>query len=207
MAIPTQQTISKGSVANDGTGDSLRDAADKINNNFANLWQAAYNNSDDWPGKKFVIGTTTSTTNTKPFAGEINTYNPNDNMKDYANFRISQTDQLGSKMTMDGPQMDYNNNQWDSVQTPTVLTMYQKVTVAGFSNYKVVGQYIGQVYFKTTSKPATSPPANARFPSAFNFLPDSSDYWHFIPDTTAVIYGSGHLSAGDSCFIKLDKFW
>ena len=66
MAIPTQQTISKGSVANDGTGDSLRDAADKINNNFANLWQAAYNNSDDWPGKKFVIGTTTSTTNTKP---------------------------------------------------------------------------------------------------------------------------------------------
>ena len=35
--IPTQQTISNGAMANDGTGDSLRDAADKINNNFLAL--------------------------------------------------------------------------------------------------------------------------------------------------------------------------
>ena len=39
MAIPTQQTISNGATANDGTGDSLRDAADKINDNFAQLWE------------------------------------------------------------------------------------------------------------------------------------------------------------------------
>ena len=38
MADPTQQVVQRGSFANDGTGDTLRDAAQKINDNFTYLW-------------------------------------------------------------------------------------------------------------------------------------------------------------------------
>lgn len=40
MSNPTQQTIDIGAVANDGTGESLRDAFNAVNNNFANVWAA-----------------------------------------------------------------------------------------------------------------------------------------------------------------------
>jgi Bacteriophage T4 gp9/10-like protein. len=36
-----QQTINLGTVANDGTGDTLRDAGDKINDNFTELYGLA----------------------------------------------------------------------------------------------------------------------------------------------------------------------
>ena len=36
----TQQVINTGAVANDGTGESLRNAFDAVNNNFANIWTA-----------------------------------------------------------------------------------------------------------------------------------------------------------------------
>ena len=213
MAIPTQEFIAKGTIANDGTGDSLRDAADKINNNFAELWQKSYNSTDDWPGKSFVIGTTTDLTNTLPSPGEINTYNNGSpsNMKDFTNFRISQTDQLGEKMTT-GVQRNYNgaSGEWDSVFTPTILTMYQKESSTSFSSFKVVGQYVGTVYFKTKSNPPNNIAPlvpNTRPVPSYDFIPDSSDYWYFVRTTSAELYGDGSLSAGDSCFIKLDKFW
>ena len=34
-----RQNINNGTVANDGTGDTLRDAAGKINDNFAEIYQ------------------------------------------------------------------------------------------------------------------------------------------------------------------------
>ena len=37
----TQQIIDTGAVPNDGSGDPLRQAFDKINNNFANLFALA----------------------------------------------------------------------------------------------------------------------------------------------------------------------
>lgn len=40
MSNPSQQTIDVGAVANDGTGESLRDAFTAVNNNFANVWAA-----------------------------------------------------------------------------------------------------------------------------------------------------------------------
>jgi hypothetical protein len=40
MSDATQQTIDVGAVANDGTGESLRDAFNAVNNNFANVWAA-----------------------------------------------------------------------------------------------------------------------------------------------------------------------
>ena len=36
----TQQIINVGAVANDGTGESLRDAFNNVNNNFSNIWAA-----------------------------------------------------------------------------------------------------------------------------------------------------------------------
>jgi len=37
--MATRSILNNGTVANDGTGDTLRDATTKINNNFANLWR------------------------------------------------------------------------------------------------------------------------------------------------------------------------
>ena len=37
--MATRQVLQNGTVANDGTGDTLRDAADKINTNFLSLWE------------------------------------------------------------------------------------------------------------------------------------------------------------------------
>ena len=39
----TRQVISTGSAANDGTGDTLRSAAIKINDNFGELYNAGFN--------------------------------------------------------------------------------------------------------------------------------------------------------------------
>lgn len=40
MTTQPQQIINVGAVANDGTGESLRDAFNAVNNNFANIWAA-----------------------------------------------------------------------------------------------------------------------------------------------------------------------
>ena len=45
MSTPTRLVIQNGSHANDGTGDTLRDASRKINDNFAVLF-ALYNALD-----------------------------------------------------------------------------------------------------------------------------------------------------------------
>ena len=42
---PTQQVINNGTVANDGTGDTLRDATTKINDNFTRLYGDLYDSS------------------------------------------------------------------------------------------------------------------------------------------------------------------
>ena len=42
MTTPTQQIVQRGSYANDGTGDTLRDAAQKINDNFTYLWSEVW---------------------------------------------------------------------------------------------------------------------------------------------------------------------
>jgi hypothetical protein len=45
MSTPTRLVIQNGSHANDGNGDTLRDAATKINNNFSALWGGVYGDS------------------------------------------------------------------------------------------------------------------------------------------------------------------
>ena len=45
MTIPTRLIVQTGSFANDGTGDTLRDAGSKINNNFEAIWQSFYDSN------------------------------------------------------------------------------------------------------------------------------------------------------------------
>ena len=40
--MPTRQILNNGEIANDGTGDTLREAATKINSNFEELWGGVY---------------------------------------------------------------------------------------------------------------------------------------------------------------------
>ena len=52
---PTKQVLQRGSYANDGTGDTLRDAAQKINDNFTYLWEDVYDGVGVRPGRGFVL--------------------------------------------------------------------------------------------------------------------------------------------------------
>lgn len=54
MITPPKKELFTGTVANDGTGDTLRDAAVKINDNFTQLWTDVYNDEAVAPGRKFV---------------------------------------------------------------------------------------------------------------------------------------------------------
>ena len=45
MTTTTQQIVQRGSFANDGTGDTLRDAAQKINDNFTYLWSEVWDSA------------------------------------------------------------------------------------------------------------------------------------------------------------------
>lgn len=63
------EIINVGSAANDGTGDPLRIAFEKVNNNFANLWSTGYNSQTsitngnttqmifEWPANLFTQAT------------------------------------------------------------------------------------------------------------------------------------------------------
>jgi hypothetical protein len=51
---PPRKVVQNGKFANDGTGDTLRDAADKINDNFAQLWYDLYNAAPVHPGREFT---------------------------------------------------------------------------------------------------------------------------------------------------------
>jgi hypothetical protein len=54
MRTPPRLTLSNGRHANDGTGDTLRDAADKINRNFERIWPDIYSIEPVRPGRGFV---------------------------------------------------------------------------------------------------------------------------------------------------------
>ena len=63
---PTRQVLQRGIYANDGTGDTLRDAAQKINDNFTQLWEDLYDGVAHRPGRKFVCN---SINNNDPDSG------------------------------------------------------------------------------------------------------------------------------------------
>lgn len=67
--MATLEIINVGSTANDGTGDPLRVAFEKVNNNFSNIWSTGYNTQNsitngntvqsifEWPANIFTQAT------------------------------------------------------------------------------------------------------------------------------------------------------
>ena len=72
MTTPTQQILQTGTYANDGTGDTLRDAGRKINDNFTYLWTEVWDGEGFAPGRKF---TCKSISGALPDSGEFTILN------------------------------------------------------------------------------------------------------------------------------------
>jgi hypothetical protein len=92
MTTPTRQVIQRGSYANDGTGDTLRDAAQKINDNFANIWTDVYDGQELKPGRTFTCH---SIGGTIPDSGNFTIIRSNLDVDSDQYVRISRYDESG----------------------------------------------------------------------------------------------------------------
>lgn len=90
MITPPRLVISNGTVANDGTGDTLYDATTKINRNFEMLWEGTYNAEPVRPGRTFVFS---RVTDSAPDSGEFTMTYSSLAEDSEAHIRISQYDQ------------------------------------------------------------------------------------------------------------------
>ena len=90
MRTPTQKVIQRGSFANDGTGDTLRDAADKINDNFTHLFTDTYDGAVVRPGRQFKLN---SISGDLPDSGDFTIHTGNLDVDSFQFVRISRWDQ------------------------------------------------------------------------------------------------------------------
>ena len=93
MITPPQQIIQNGLRANDGTGDTLRDAADKINDNFARIWTDFYNGIDVRPAREFSMAPLSAS----PDSGEFSVVRYDLDSDADQTFKISAWDVDGKK--------------------------------------------------------------------------------------------------------------
>ena len=128
MATPTQLILQNGTRANDGTGDTLRDATTKINDNFTNLWNDLYNGTEQAPGREFQcrgIG------GTSPDSGGF-TIQKEDLATDSDQYvRISFSDRDGKRFktsstaTIDGTRLSMWQLDTGSVDNWTLVALYE----------------------------------------------------------------------------------
>lgn len=90
MRTPHRLEISNGTVANDGTGDTLYDATTKINNNFRTLWSGVYNDEVATPGRTFEFS---RVTDSSPDSGQFTMTYADISEDSEAFVRISRLDQ------------------------------------------------------------------------------------------------------------------
>jgi len=200
MAIPIQKIISNGTVANDGTGDSLRDAATKINSNFTDIWFNDYTEKVKQTGRKFLVNNPAS--NAKPSPTFINMSGVSSVAGTFADFglylRASWQDKDGKGIytTKSATQI---GAVWVNETTETTLEIYQKevssVARPGTENWILRGLYSGTVEFETVY---TLDPAS--------FTANITDCWRFKRDAT-IFYTLGNLTAGDELYIKINGLW
>ena len=197
--IPTQRIISTGNTANDGTGDTLRDAAIKINDNFNDVWFQQYVGKNEWPGRKFTVAN--STVAASP--GYVN-LDPSSfaagNITSTSFIRISWKDAEGKGVY---PGMNKNSESpYENKSFSTTLELYQydnSVDRDGINNWVLRGLYTGRVQFETvyTGNPSTA--------TASDF-PKANDCWKFSWDST-VFSTNTTISVDDSCYIKINGLW
>ena len=71
MRTPPRLILSNGTRANDGTGDTLRDAGTKINQNFERIWGDIYTAEPVRPGRGFVASIDSSIPDSGGFSIDI----------------------------------------------------------------------------------------------------------------------------------------
>ena len=182
----TQQIIDTGEVPNDGTGDPLRQAFDKINNNFANLFALAPTASVELiDPNQFPEGD--SNTTSSNFSGNI-TINAN-NIYLGSQLSTIQSDPTASMLTFTQPIGPYYNQEYINVgatpndgQGDPLRVAFEKIN-NNFSNLFYVGTVTSSTYSigLTPNQVIFETPANMFSQASFQIrssdtgTPDSQD--------------------------------
>ena len=182
----TQQIIDTGEVPNDGTGDPLRQAFDKINNNFANLFALAPTANVELvdPSQFYDGGSNTSSSN---FSGNI-TINAN-NIYLGSSVPAIQEDPTAMMLTFTQPIGPYYNQEYINVgatpndgQGDPLRVAFEKIN-NNFSNLFYVGTVTATTYSigTTPNQVVFETPANMFSQASFQIrssdtgTPDSQD--------------------------------
>jgi hypothetical protein len=182
----TQQIIDTGEVPNDGTGDPLRQAFDKINNNFANLFALAPTANVELvdPSQFYDGGSNTSSSN---FSGNI-TINAN-NIYLGSSVPAIQEDPTAMMLTFTQPIGPYYNQEYINVgatpndgQGDPLRVAFEKIN-NNFSNLFYVGTVTSSTYSigLTPNQVIFETPANMFSQASFQIrssdtgTPDSQD--------------------------------
>jgi len=182
----TQQIIDTGEVPNDGSGDPLRLAFDKINNNFANLFALAPTASVELiDPNQFPEGD--SNTANSNFSGNI-TINAN-NIYLGSQLSVIQEDPTARMLTFTQPIGPYYNQEYINVgatpndgQGDPLRVAFEKIN-NNFSNLFYVGTVTSTAYSigTTANQVIFETPANAFSQASFQIrssdtgTPDSQD--------------------------------
>lgn len=145
----SQQIIDTGSLPNDGTGDPLRQAFDKINNNFANLFALAPTASVELIDPEQFPENNTNSANSN-FSGNI-TINAN-NIYVGSQLPALHEDPTAKMLTFTQPVGPYYNQEYINVgatpndgQGDPLRTAFEKIN-NNFSNLFYVGTVTSSVY-------------------------------------------------------------
>lgn len=182
----TQEVIDTGELPNDGSGDPLRLAFDKINNNFANLFALAPTANVELidPNQFPESGSNTANAN---FSGNI-TINAN-NIYVGSQFPVIQEDPTAKMLTFTQPVGPYYNQEYINVgatpndgQGDPLRLAFEKINnnfsnlfYVGTTTYTVysVGNTAGQVIFETPANTFTQ--ASFQIRSSDTGTPDSQE--------------------------------
>ena len=162
--MATLEVINVGSSANDGTGDPLRVAFEKVNNNFAALWATGFNTTE-----AITIGDTTQAIFTVP-VGVFTQATFQINTTD-ANSANSQNIVINAAVNSDGDAVKFTGHSTTFFGDP--LTNYDMDVVSGnvvlYSVPLVDSQLTHYIAYQVTYNP---PPGG----SYIVLNQDSSDY-------------------------------
>lgn len=182
----TQEVIDTGELPNDGSGDPLRLAFDKINNNFANLFALAPTANVELidPNQFPESGSNTANAN---FSGNI-TINAN-NIYVGSQFPVIQEDPTAKMLTFTQPVGPYYNQEYINVgstandgQGDPLRVAFEKINnnfsnlfYVGTTTYTVysIGNTAGQVIFETPANTFTQ--ASFQIRSSDTGTPDSQE--------------------------------
>jgi len=137
MKTPTKQVIQRGTYANDGTGDTLRDAAQKINDNFTHLWNDTYDGIGLRPGREFSLVALSA----EPDSGDFSVHTSALDVDSTQIIRISSHDQL-DKSIKTSITTTINNVQ---------LSMWS-LDSGTVDDWNFLARYEGDVQYITTDK-------------------------------------------------------